>query len=29
MLLDEPTASLDFRNQSVVLATLRRFFADL
>jgi len=27
MLLDEPTASLDFRNQAIVLATLRRLTA--
>ena len=29
MLLDELTASLDFRNQSLVLATLRRLRAEL
>jgi iron complex transport system ATP-binding protein len=28
MLLDEPTASLDFRNQALVLATLRRLAAE-
>jgi iron complex transport system ATP-binding protein len=28
MLLDEPTASLDFRNQATVLATLKRLCAE-